>query len=120
MTPKFLGDPGIRVGVLAERVELLLAGITGAAGDRKWDDHPISYLQLPDPGPSLHHFSHELVAENVALLHGRHVAVVEMQIGPANRGGRDPDDYILGVEYAGFGHVHYFDPLHSHPAVGSH
>jgi len=40
-----------------------------------------------DMPPDLDDNSHGLVPENVALHHGRDVAIVEMQIGSADRGG---------------------------------
>ena len=42
--------------------------------------------------------AHELVAEDVALLHGRDVAVVDVQIGSADGGRGDLDDGVARIE----------------------
>ena len=44
--------------------------------------------------PDLHDLAHELVAEDVAALHGGHEAVVEMQVGAADGAGGDLDDGV--------------------------
>src|SRR5690606_5020282 len=49
--------------------------------------------------------AHELVTENVASVHGRHVAVVKMQIGAADRGRGHFDDGITRIENPRIGHV---------------
>ena len=48
-------------------------------------------------------FAHELVAEHVALLHRRDVAVVDVQIGSADRRRRHLDDGVARIEDDGVG-----------------
>jgi hypothetical protein len=79
-----LGQPGVWVRVLAERIHLPLAEEAGAAGNRKADHHAITDLQLLDFRPDLDDFSHELVANDVAPFHRRNIAVVEVQVGAAD------------------------------------
>src|SRR5215212_6548979 len=75
-----LGDAGVGVGVLAARVQLGPAGEAGAAGDREGDDDAVADAQprCVDAGADLHDLAHELVAQHVALLHRRHVAVEQV------------------------------------------
>jgi hypothetical protein len=56
--------------------------------------HAITRLQLSDRASDLDDLTHRLMAENVALLHGRHVAVVEVQVGAADGGGCDLYDDV--------------------------
>ena len=50
------------------------------------------------PLPDLDHFAHELVAEDVAALHRRDVAVVQVQIRAADCSARDLHDGVARVE----------------------
>ena len=45
-------------------------------------------------GPDLDDLAHELVAHDVAVLHAGHEAVVEMQVGAADRATRHLDDGV--------------------------
>jgi hypothetical protein len=60
-------------------------------------DDPVADLQLLVRGADLDHFAHELVAHDVALLHARHEAVEEVQVGAADGAGRDLDDGVAAV-----------------------
>ena len=51
----------------------------------------LSFLTL---APDLHHLAHGLVAEDVATLHGRHVAVQQVEVRTADGGAGDPDDGV--------------------------
>jgi len=66
---QLLGHPGVRVGVFAGGIELLLAAPAVAAGDRERHHHPVADLKVVDHRADLDHFAHELVAQDVALLH---------------------------------------------------
>jgi len=57
------------------------------ARDGEWDDDAVAHRQrrAVDPGAHLDNLAHELVAEDVAVLHRRHVAVDQMQVRAANR-----------------------------------
>jgi hypothetical protein len=93
-----LSHPRVRVRVVAEGPQLLLAEEAAAARDCEGDDHAIADLQLRVLFADLDDLAHELVAENVACLHRRDIAVEQMQIGPADRGRRDFDDGVARVE----------------------
>jgi hypothetical protein len=45
------------------------------------------------------------VAEDIALLHRRHEVVVEVEIGAADRRGRDFDDRVPSIDDLGIGDV---------------
>src|SRR6185436_16181074 len=55
------------------------------------------------------HFAHELMTEDVAFHHRRNVAVVQMQVGTADRGRSYFDDGVARVENLRFRHI-----LHAH------
>ena len=54
-----------------------------------------------DFGADLDHLAHELVAEDVARLHRRDVAVVEVQVRAADRGRGDLDDRVARIDDLG-------------------
>ena len=55
------------------------------------------FFRFVTPLPTSSTIAHRLVAEDVALLHGRHVAVEEVQVGAADGGGGDPHDGVARV-----------------------
>src|SRR6185436_13375670 len=55
------------------------------------------------------HFAHELMTEDVAFHHRRNVAVVQMQVGTADRGRSYFDDGVARVENLRLRHI-----LHAH------
>ena len=95
---QLLGHPGIRIRVVAQRPELLLAEVAAAAGDGERHDDAIADLEPRVVFADLDDFAHELVAEDVALLHRRDVAVVDVQVGSADRRRRDLDDGVARIE----------------------
>ena len=76
-----------------------------AAGDRERHDHAVADLQVLDLRADLDDLAHELVAEDVALLHRRDEAVVEVQVRAADRRRGDPDDRVARVQDLRVGHV---------------
>ena len=111
-----LRQGGVRVGVLAQRPHVVLAVPAVAAGDRERHHHAVADLEVLDAAPDLHHLAHELVAEDVALLHGRHEAVVEVQVRAADRGRGDADDRVAPVQDLRVRDVAHLDLLLAHPA----
>jgi hypothetical protein len=75
----------------------LTALIAIAAAYGEWDDDTISNLQLLVISPDLDDFTHEFVAEHVALLHERNVTVHEVKVRSADRAQRHLDDGIPTV-----------------------
>ena len=61
-------------------------------------------LQILDSAADLDDLTHIFVAEDIAWLHGRNVAIIQMQIGAADRRCRDLDDGITRVEDFWIGH----------------
>ena len=58
------------------------------------DQDAIARLEAGDAGADLLDDADALVAEDAAGLHGRHVALEDVQVGAADRGRRDPDHRI--------------------------
>ena len=98
---QLLRHPGVRVGVVAQRPELLLAEEAMPAGDRERHHHAVADLQARVAAADVHHLAHELVAEDVPLLHGGDVAAVDVQVRAADRGGGNPDDGVARVQNLG-------------------
>jgi hypothetical protein len=78
-------------------MEARFAKETFAAGDGEGDDDAIADLQRLVLGPDLDDFAHRLMAQHIALFHGGHDAVEQVQIGAADRAGGDLDDGIARV-----------------------
>ena len=104
IAPQLLGHPGVRVAVVAERPEPVLAVPAAAARDREGHDHPLPHVQVADLRPNLDHDADGLVTQDVALLHSRNPAVVQVQVRAAHRGRSHLDDRILGVDDLRVGH----------------
>ena len=101
---ELLRHPGIRVRVVAERPELLLAEVAAAARDGERHHDAIADLQSRVVLADLDDLAHELMAEHVALLHRRDVAVVDVQVGSADRRRRDLDDRVARIQDDRVGH----------------
>jgi hypothetical protein len=82
----FWRDPGIRVGIVAQRVHLLLAEKAVPARDRKPYHDAVARAKVFDLRADLDDFPHEFVSQNIALLHRRDQAVIQMEVGTADRG----------------------------------
>src|SRR4029079_10383830 len=114
----FFRDVSVGVAVLAERPQIVLAAPTFTAGDRERDNNAVADLELLHVPADFHHLAHELMAEDVAVLHGRNEAVEEMKVGSANGGRSDANDCIALVKYPGIGHILDLDVLGALPAIG--
>ena len=83
-----------------------LALVAFAADDRERDNDAVADLQcLFAVGYHLHDLPHELVTHDIAVLHAGHVAVVEMQVGAADRATRHLDDGISRMFDLGIGNL---------------
>jgi hypothetical protein len=111
-----LGDPGVGVRVVAEREELVLAEPAAPARDAEGHDDLVADGEVLHVGAQLHHLAHELVAEDVALLHGGDEAVVEMEVRAADRRRGDLQDRVPGVEDFRVRDVFDRDLVHAVPA----
>src|SRR5581483_1916615 len=110
----------VRIGVVARGIELPLAEKAVAAGDGEGHHHAIAALQIRDGWTHLLHNPHELVTHDVPRFHGRHKAVIEVEVGAADGRTRDPDDRVMRVQQRGIGHVVYFHVSLTHPADSLH
>src|SRR5207302_2943523 len=93
-----VGNPCIRIRVVAERPHVALAEEASPARDRKWRHDPISFCKVLYVMSHFDDFTHEFVAEHITRLHRRNVAVVEMQIGAADCRQTYLDDCVMRIE----------------------
>jgi hypothetical protein len=83
-------------------------------------DHPVADLEVLHRRADLDHLPHELMPEDVPLLHGGDVSVVEVEVGPADRRRRDLHDRVARVEDLRVGHGLDLDLADAFPAEGLH
>ena len=114
--------PSRRSGWSSRRARTARAGTAGSgrtrSGTARRPGRPA--FRFAHLGADLDDLAHELVAEHVALAHRRDEAVVEVQVRPADRGGRDPHDRVARVQDVRVGHLVYLDVMLVVPAVRSH
>ncbi len=96
----FLVDDGAAPGVggLAGREQLQVAVEALPARDGERDHHAVALLHAQHGGPHLLDDAHEFVAEDVAVLHHRDLAAVDVQVGTADGGCRDAQDDVVRVD----------------------
>src|SRR5689334_2105105 len=120
MAEHFFSNPRIGITVLAQRPHVVLTAPALTACNRERHDHTIPDFDLFYFLADFHHLAHELVAEDVTVLHRRHESVEEMQIGSTDCRRRDTYDGVTVVENLWIGHVFDFDVFRALPAVSSH
>src|SRR5207237_4906176 len=94
---QLLGDPRVRIRVVARGPELPLAKETAPARDGERDDDAIADSERGIGLADVDDLAHELVAENVAGLHRRDEAVEEMKIRSADRRQRAANDCVARI-----------------------
>ena len=102
---------GLGVGFMAVPIQFLLAEDALAAGDIERHQDVIADLQFLHLRADLLHHAGDLVAERHPHPGIRHGPIVQMQIGPADTGARDPDDGILRMQDLRHGFMIDADPL---------
>src|SRR4051812_28346438 len=110
----------IRVGVVAQRPEIMLAVPAFPAADKRRNDNTVSLLYFLDFAADIYHLTHELVADHIALSHRGDVAVNEMQIRPAGGGHADAQDGVMGVNDLGIRYGFDAEVVNAIPAKCSH
>src|SRR3954463_16359121 len=120
MTQHLLGDPRVGVAVLPQRPQIVLATPALAARNGEGNDHAVSGFELFHFLSDFDYFAHELMAEDVAVLHRRHESIEEMEIGAAYRGRSDAQDGIAVLQDFRIGYIFDFDVLRAFPACGPH
>jgi len=120
MAPQFLGHLVVRVRPLADGEEASLTEETVAASDGEGNYHAVSGPQVGYLTAHLNHFAHELMPQDVALLHGRYVTVVQMQVGAADRGQGYLHHRVSRVLDAGVGYLFHPDVVLAVPSVRFH
>jgi hypothetical protein len=93
------------IGVLARRIQALAAEEAVAARNREWHDHTIAHAEVAHPGPSRFNDPHEFMAKDVAVLHARHLAAIQMQVRSADRRRGYAQDDVVGLDQGRVGHV---------------
>src|SRR4030095_16442907 len=103
-----------------ERPHLIFAKVAVATRDGERDDDAVTNLEPRILRADFDDLAHELMAEDIALLHCRDVAVVDVEIGAADRGCRHLDNGVAWIEDDGVGHG--LDPncFLAFPADGAH
>src|SRR5204863_4997165 len=86
-----VGDRLVAVGALADREIAAAALVAFTADDGEGHHHPVADLEALVLRADLHHLAHELVADDVAVLHAHHEAVVEVEVRAADRTARHLD-----------------------------
>ena len=99
-----------------------VAHLAVSAGDHKRHNNSIPNCEFRHAVAHFFDDAHRLVAKDVAPREERPEHAVEVQVGPANRGRRDPDDHIPRILDGGPGDRRNFDlavRLPRHCAHGS-
>jgi hypothetical protein len=81
---------------------------TIAARDGERHNDAVAFLDVLYGAARLDDFAHKFVAENIARLHRRNVAVVKMQIGAADARRSNLDNGVARINYFRVGYV--FNP----------
>lgn len=97
MAPQLLGLLGVGVGTFAAGIEAVLAEKAFTAGNGERHHHPVAHLEFRVVFPDFDNIAHGLMAKNIALFHGRHDAVEQMQIRAADRTGRHLDNRVAPI-----------------------
>jgi hypothetical protein len=93
----------VRIGALAAGEVTVLAEEAFAAGDGERHHHAVADFELLVGGADFNHFAHGLMADDVARLHLRDKAAVNMQVRAADRAGGHLDDGVLRMLDLGIG-----------------
>lgn len=105
------------VGGFAGGELLELAEKAIATGNHERNHHTVAALHGGDGRAGFFDDAHELMAEDIAVLHGRDLAPVQVQVRATDRGGGDPQNDVVGLfnDRIGHGiHLHLVCALVSH------
>jgi hypothetical protein len=70
----------VRVGVVAERPQVVLAEPTFATADERGHDDAIAPFHFPDLATDVNYFTHEFVPDHVSGTHGWDVPTYKVQV----------------------------------------
>src|SRR5581483_9932055 len=90
-------DAGVRIGIFAAGEHFATARKADAASDGECGHHAVAFFDLLDIAPGLYNLAHKFVAEDVTALHGWYESAVEVQVRPADGGGRDTNNGVVVV-----------------------
>jgi hypothetical protein len=97
VAPEFFRRFAIGIASFAGRVKSLLAKKALSAGDREWHHDPIAAPEILNTGSDVNNLPHRFGTEHVAAFHLRDHSVEDMEVGPADRAGRDLDDRVADI-----------------------
>jgi hypothetical protein len=93
----FFRHPGVGIGVFAKTKHFLFAVKTLSARNGKRDHHAVANFPILQVTAGFYDFAHELVSEDVALLHSRYESVVKVEIRTANRRGANLHNSVSAI-----------------------
>src|SRR4051794_5100972 len=95
MTKRYLGEWLVSIRALANRKVSTPALLAFAADNRERHDYAVSDLQLTlCASANFDHFTHRLVAENIAFLHPRQEMIEQVEVRAADGATRHFDNSI--------------------------
>jgi hypothetical protein len=103
VSENLVGNVLVAVGALADRVVAAPALFALTAHDGEGHDDAVADLEPLVFAADFDHLAHELMSEDVAMLHARNEAVEKMQIRAADRAGRHLDDRVARMLNPGVG-----------------
>ncbi len=95
------GHVGVGIGLVAQRVEMLVAEEAAATGDGEGHHDAIALFQVVHRRTGFDDLPHELVTDDIAFLHTTHQAIVKVQVGTTDRGRGDLDDRVTRLQDPG-------------------
>ena len=105
VAPQLFRGLSIGIAAFAAGIEAVAAEEAFAAGDRERHDDPVAHFQIADAAADLDDLAHRFMAEHVAALHRGNHAVIDVEVGTADRAGGDFDDRVAGVLDLRVGHA---------------
>src|SRR5690606_36994371 len=114
------GQFGVGIRVVAQREQTLLAEETRAARDAERHHHAIAHFQFGNGGAEVHHFSHRFMTDDISFFHGRHEAVIKMQIRATNGRRGNSNNRVPRVLNLGIRDVFYAYIANAVPTEGFH
>jgi hypothetical protein len=94
----------VGIGSITARKKAPAGKTNSPAADREGNNDPIADRKVSDFGSEFDHLAHIFMTENVAALHGRLIAVQKMEVGTADRAGRDFNKRVARMLNFGIGY----------------
>ena len=104
------------IGVIALTLQLILTKPAAPARDIERYDYTITFLHACYLSAYLFYHAHWFMADNKIMRHIRNFPVINMKVRAADRGRRNPDDYIIRFLNMSILNLFNFNVLH--PLIG--